>query len=190
MRRSIVVALLLAPAAATAQDIAPGGYTRMILGAGIQKYAPTVTVGVEHKKASARLGFRLMAELRDNVAGMPGHQMLQVYSTSRTYGLQALGIRTFRERSRFQPYVLAGLGVYHTAGSAQRLAVTLDSTGIHPAPGEWVHHRSTVPTLLWGFGANVRIMRMNLFGDLKLPTWEGPGFGYGPQAPLTFGIRF
>jgi len=48
------------------------------------------------------------------------------------------------------------------------------------------------PTLIWGSGLNVRVSGLTLFGEVKLPVWsaQSNSFGMGPQAPLTFGIRF
>jgi hypothetical protein len=183
MRRSITLSLLLAvPAALAAQDTiapAPGSYTRMLLGAGgMPGSGLSFLVGVDHKKKASKLGLRVAAEFREEAPrgfSVPANR----FYNSKTYGLQVLGFRPFREGRRIEPYMFAGVGVYHR-----------QSTYYDGFTDAWTSRQETSPELLWGFGTNVRVMGLTLFGDLKLPTWGGNYIRYGHAGAFKFGIRF
>jgi hypothetical protein len=185
MRRSIALSLLLAvPAGLAAQDTvarpaAPGSYTRMLLGAGgTPGSGLTFMVGLDHKKAASKLGLRVVGEYREHGPTRFSYASREI-DFSKTYGLQLLGMRPFREGRRIEPYMFAGLGIYHN-----------DRTYYEPISGAVVRRRETSPELLWGLGANVRVLGMTLFGDVKLPTWGGPNLSYGQAGTFKIGFRF
>jgi hypothetical protein len=193
MRRPMVLSLVLAsfPAALVAQAPTPTSYTRMLLGAGgMAGTGPSFVVGVDHRKATSRLGLRLVGEYTQSGPGMRSDASGWLYRHSTTYGLQVLGTRPFREGRRIEPYLFAGVGVYQSRGMYQEPVFDDPSNPLNYTPGEFRHWRETSPELLWGFGTNVRVMGMTLFGDLKLPNWGTGSIHYGRSGTFKIGVRF
>lgn len=189
LRCLLVMSALAFPAITQGQSSVSTSYTRMILGGGVGRYAPTFTLGFEVKRAKSPLTWRLMSEYSEQSVGEPfggGY-----FSTSSSYGIQLLGVRTFRESKRFQPYVLAGGGVDYTYGQYTPVSYRPDSSGYFNPTIGFPRRRQTVePAFIWGTGMNLRLSGLTLFSELKLPIYSGNAFKFGPYAPLTFGIRF
>lgn len=189
MRRSIAVALLLVPAVLAAQDStsAPRSYTRMILGAGGRAgYGASILVGVDHKQKASKLGVRVVAEYQESRPRDLYVTTDQFYH-SKTFGLQLLGMRPFREGRRIEPYMFAGVGIYHGTSTSFR---RIDDPS-NPSSSQLIRSHDTSPELLWGVGSNVRIMGMSFFGDVKLPTWGGSHYRFGEKAgTFKIGVRF
>jgi len=152
----------------------------MLLGAGGHAGSGTsFLVGLDHKKAASKLGLRVVGEYREQGPTRFSYTAPEI-NFSKTYGLQLLGMRPFREGRRIEPYMFAGLGVYHS-----------DRTYYEPISGDVVRQRETSPELLWGVGANVRVMGLRFFGDVKLPTWGGSQYRFGEKAgTFKIGVRF
>ena len=184
MSRRLVVAGLvgLASTLGAQQDVP--SYTQMIFGVGHTFKARAYALGFEHKPHNSPIAWRVLLERwnRETFATetSPGtHQRL--------LGAQFVGLRLFRQPHRVQPYILGGLGLYHEeAFGRTRLVEDTDGSII------WQYGNSErfVPSMIWGTGLNVRVRRVTLFGEVKMPVpSQGIGFS-GPAAPLTFGIRF
>ena len=182
---------LIAFSTAGAQDRSPS-YTQMILGGGPFPLGPVYTLGFAHKPAGSSVSWRLMTEYYERSLPDPDRAGT-FFSATTTYGLQALGVRTFRETRRFQPYLLGGVGLYHTDHMFRDRTVTWTDSGFVTLADRGIGRRqSVIPTFIWGTGLNLRISGVTLFGEVKLPIYSTNinAFRWGPQAPLTFGIRF
>jgi hypothetical protein len=187
----LAVALLL-PSFAVAQDT-PRTLTQMIIGGG--PFAPHATgatpvyfVGFEITPAASRVTWRLATEYWASSYG--NYDQQGVWGESNTFGIQALGVRTFG-RGRIRPYFFGGAGLYSTQSFGVGRQFFQTDSGIYLGR-RFPYTRSEVePALLWGPGLNLRVFRLNTFGEVRMPLFlAGPSIRIGPQAPFIFGIRF
>src|SRR5688572_18711357 len=163
----------------------------MILGGGISPSVPIFTLGFEHKPASSNVSLRLMTEYYERAVSDPTTGGF--FSLTKMFGLQALGVRTFRLAHRFQPYVLGGAGLYYDDSMYRPSTFSWNGNGLELSSSSEIRQRqSVIPTVLWGTGLNVRVSGLTLFGEVKFPMYapQVHRFRFGPQAPLTFGFRF
>lgn len=166
------------------------GYTQMIVGMGYWTQNPSIVLGFEHKRSSSPIAWRVMLEYWDDFQFNRYDSWSHVHIRE-VSGAQLLGVRIFRARHRFQPYLLGGLGLYYDKGLAAGMtpAIGPDTDPPQPYRDEW---RRFHPSVIWGGGMSVRVSGLTLFSELKLPlpSTGGRGFRLGPQMPLVFGVRF
>ncbi len=187
----LAIASLVIAGTAGAQDSLPARtLTQMIVGAGMPfgamtQWTPVYAVGFEITPPRSRTAIRLLGEYGEN-SDFDG----AYYRYQRSVGVQAVGIRSFGVR-RLQPYVLAGIGLYSVESRGSFRTFLPTDTGFDPTgPVQYYRNNETLPSLLWGTGVNVRVRRMTLFTELKLPFYVGRRFEYGPQSPLIVGFKF
>jgi hypothetical protein len=188
MRTRVVLLMglvLLFPEVMRAQETRT--FTQMILGVGVPGWqsvdlVPAYTVGFEVRRANS--GIRVAAEYWENET-----MGAASYQSSRTAGVQILGVRSFGAR-RVQPYLLAGAGLYTSdmRGSGQQF--TLTDSGLVAGPYVRYERRELLPAIIWGVGTSIRVRSTTLFGEVKLPLYHDNAFRAGPQSPLVIGIRF
>lgn len=187
-RRLLVIACVVGWASLSGAQQPVPGYTQMILGVGSTFQTRAYNLGFEHKPANSPIAWRVMLEHwnRSTDLGEPPS-----YSRQRLFGAQLLGLRLFRPRSRLQPYILGGLGIYHEESWSGSMAMQWTGEGfVTTGPWQYSHRNRVLPSIIWGTGLNLRLRSVTFFGEFKLPV---PSQGYGlsgPAAPLTFGIRF
>jgi hypothetical protein len=168
----------------------------MILGVGYTTEDPAFNVGFQHKASDSKVAWRAMLEYWENFSGSPlsTPTVPLSYSSRKIYGLQLLGLRVFRDKHRVQPYLLGGAGLYYEdVFSASQSWVGQPDGSFAPSSNvDTRDRRNVIPVVLWGGGLSVRISGLTLFGESKFPMYSTGtnSFRLGPQAPLTFGIRF
>jgi hypothetical protein len=163
--------------------------TQLILGVGLTGSEsgwsqPTYTAGFDVKRSTSNLSLRVVTEYTAS-----DRTTDSFWSSSRTVGVQLLGVRTFGAH-RIQPYVVAGSGLYQTSTEGVGSQFYQDTSGAlfsRPVPYKRIETR---PTLIWGTGANIRMGSGALFFELKLPLYYNNAFHVGPQSPLLVGVRF
>lgn len=187
--RFAAMLLVLYPCAALAQD-ASTSFTRLLLGGGVSfrnagAVTPTYAAGIEIKPAWSTLKFRLATEYWDASQSRASNDWYH----NRSIGAHVLAIRPFGSR-RARPYVMAGAGLYADAFSGISYRYTqLDSGYLRGTPYEFSRH-DIAPALIWGAGLDVRILGMNVFGELRLPVYYRHALHIGPHAPVAFGVTF
>jgi hypothetical protein len=191
MRRALAAACLLGctPVLGAQQQAQNPGYTGMLLGVGHTLDEAAWSLGFEHKPAGSPVAWRMLLERWDHHAvhrdaGAPNYQ------ERRFIGAQVVGLRLFRQPRRMQPYVLGGLALYQEKVWFGSTTYTLEPDGT-PGPGTMTTGETERlnPFIIWGTGLNVRVSRVTLFGEVKLPMPRARG-GTFSAAPLLFGVRF
>jgi hypothetical protein len=183
-RRLLVLTCFVGVASSLGAQQEVPSYTQMIFGVGHTFKARAYALGFEHKPANSPIAWRVLLE-RWNRETFASETSQGRYQT--LFGAQFVGLRLFRQPHRLQPYILGGLGLYHEKAFGPDGVVAEPDGSIGLRYG---HSERLIPTMIWGTGLNVRVRRVTLFGEVKLPM-PSQGFGLsGPAAPLTFGIRF
>jgi hypothetical protein len=148
-------------------------------------------VGFEIKPAASRVTWRLAAEYwATSYGGCSDSFSCQgSWGESSTFGIQALGVRSFG-RGRLQPYLFGGAGLYSTRSVGVGRQFIFTDSGFQPGSALPFSRNEVEPVLLWGPGFNLRLFKLNMFGEVRMPLIIGRSIKVGPQPPLILGLRF
>jgi len=180
---------IVLPLSALPSQTPPRSLTELIVGGGMPPMggiglSPSYTVGLQLNPAGQKLSFRVMAEFFESQSAGANE-----YRSQSNTGAQLLGVRTFGT-GRLQAHFVAGLGLYSTKTSGIAHQYAFDGTGVVQGPAFEYSKNAFRAVPIIGTGASLRVLGMNLFGEVKLPTFYPNGFHHGPYSPLIIGVRF
>lgn len=171
-----------------------------VLGPGKRTEGGSFLLGIERSKPESRLALRLTTVIgqssyryESSAGGIRGESSSEKSWVNHAWGgLQ--GTATYAlTKSRVQPYLLGGAGLFAYSTSAYHAPTTGADEPWNPArPAEGYHRAQFGPVFSVGTGLNVRLSRVTMFGEsrmsrgypLTMPLYSVNG------SPLVIGFKF